>query len=91
MSFRGCAHEKKSQSDEGVPNMVQHGAKLPLSNKVEGCGEKLFFWATFFVANRIEVSPYHVSFKCISSHFRGLSLRQPKLKHYSPSFDICQN
>ena len=59
---------------------VQHGAKLPLSNKVERLWRKVvFFRATFFVANRIEVSPYHVSFKCISSHFRGLSLRQPKL------------
>ena len=59
MSFRGCAHEKKSQSDEGVPNMVQHGAKLPLSNKVEGsenielllyhafCGEKFFYGDVF--------------------------------------------
>ena len=46
-------------------SLVQHGAKLPLSNKVEGsenielllyhafCGEKFFFMATFFVANRI--------------------------------------
>ena len=59
--------------------LVQHGAKLPLSNKVERLWRKVFFFrATFFVANRIEVSPYHVSFKCISSHFRGLSLRQPK-------------
>ena len=33
--------------------LVQHGAKLPLSNKVEGCGEKFFFRATFFVANSI--------------------------------------
>ena len=46
--------------------LVQHGAKLPLSNKVEGSenielllylalrGEK-FFMATFFVANSIYV------------------------------------
>ena len=45
--------------------LVQHGVKLPLSNKVEGsenielllyhvfCGEKFFFMATFFVANSI--------------------------------------
>ena len=45
--------------------LVQHGVKLPLSNKVKGsenielllyhvcCGEKFFFMATFFVANSI--------------------------------------
>ena len=65
--------------------LVRHGAKLPLSNKVERLWRKVvFFRATFFVANRIEVSPYHVSFKSISSHFRGLSLRQPKLPPPSP-------
>ena len=34
--------------------LVQHGAKLPLSNKVERLWRKVvFFRATFFVANRI--------------------------------------
>ena len=33
------------------------------------------FKATFFVAESMYVSPQHVSFKCISSHFRGLILK----------------
>ena len=45
--------------------LVQHGVKLPLSNKVEGlenielllyhafCGETFFLWRRFFFANSI--------------------------------------
>ena len=69
--------------------LVQHGAKLSLSNKVEGSEntcccimrfvEKSFFMATSFVAESIYASSHHVSFKCISSHFikvsRGSMLR----------------
>ena len=33
------------------------------------------FKALFFVAESMYVSPQHVSFKCISNHFRGLKLK----------------
>ena len=35
------------------------------------CGER-FFRSTFFVVESIQVSPHHLSFNCIFSHFRGL-------------------
>ena len=63
--------------------LVQHGGKLPLSNKVDGSensccgimrfsGEKIFYGDGFC---RRKFSPHHESFKCISSDFKGLKFK----------------
>ena len=59
--------------------LVQHGAKLSLSNTVEGSENSCscimrffgdtFFTATFYVA---EISPHHVAFSALSE---GLNLK----------------
>ena len=43
--------------------------------------EKSFFNATFVVLESILVSPHHISFKCISSHFKGLKLKNFPEEH----------
>ena len=53
--------------------LVQHGAKLPLSSKAMRFMEKIFFSRRFLLLKVYKFHHLFFSFKCISSHFRGLN------------------